>query len=147
MSDDRTRLIRLIHVARRALSLKEYAYRTLLQGTVGLDSCRDCSLQELRQILAVMEQMGFRPKLRRTPVKSSQRGHLCTEAQRTYIEGLWHLASREKTEKSLRAIIRRIAHVDDMRFLTKPQASRVILCLRDIADKAGFDPDRGPVRE
>ena len=51
------------------------------------------------------------------------------------------MASRKKDEKSLRAMIKRIGHVDDIRFLKKTDATNVILALRDITKKAGFDPD------
>lgn len=135
---DRCRLIKLIHIGKKKLDLDDEVYRALLLGVTGASSCRDCSLPELEQILAAMKKLGFRPK--HLPVKPLQRGRFCTEAQRSYIKGLWELASREKTERSLRSMIKRIAGVDDLRFLTKPGASKVILALRDIAQKAKFNP-------
>jgi len=37
---------------------------------------------------------------------------------------------------------RRICGIDDPRFLSKASAIKLILALRDIAEKAGFNPDR-----
>jgi hypothetical protein len=61
--------------------------------------------------------------------------------QEYYIRGLWALASRAKDEKSLRRMVKRIGKTDDIRFLPRRAASAVILALRDICWKAGFNPD------
>jgi hypothetical protein len=67
---------------------------------------------------------------------------MISQRQEYYIKGLWALASRAKDEKSLRKIIKRIAKVDDIRFLPRKAASAVILALRDICWKAGINPDK-----
>jgi hypothetical protein len=54
------------------------------------------------------------------------------------------LASRAKDAKPLDRMVKRIGGVDNIRFLTRLAARKVILALRDIADKAGFDPDAPP---
>jgi hypothetical protein len=51
------------------------------------------------------------------------------------------LASRKKDEASLRAMIKRGDRADDIRFLRKENARKVILALRDICRKAGYNPD------
>jgi hypothetical protein len=57
---------------------------------------------------------------------------------------LWDLASRKKDYESLREMIYRIGGVSDIRFLKKTAAQKVILALRDITKKAGFNPDAPP---
>jgi len=58
------------------------------------------------------------------------------------IEEFWGLASRSKTERLLRVMIKQICGVDHPNFLTKASATKVISALREIAEKAGFNPDR-----
>ena len=88
--------------------------------------------------------LGFSYKHRK-PVSSSpaeQHPDHISARQEYYIRGLWKLASRNKDEKSLRAMVKRIGGVDDISFLPRKKAAAVIQALRDIAGKAGFNPDR-----
>jgi hypothetical protein len=57
------------------------------------------------------------------------------------------LASRKKDETSLRAMIKRIGGVEDIRFLKRTDAQKVILALRDITGKAGYNPDEPPGKD
>lgn len=144
-AEQRKRWIKLIHTAKNALGLDEEAYRAILEGE-GLSSSKEItSPQQFRNVMDAFRALGFpskpsRLKKLRPTIENS--GYLCTRRQLFYILGLWELASRKKDENSLRALVKRVAGVDDLRFLTKKQASAVILALRDIARKAGFDPDK-----
>jgi hypothetical protein len=69
---------------------------------------------------------------------------MISSRQEYYIRGLWDLASRIKDETSLRRMIKRIGGVDNIQWLTRENARKVILALRDIALKAGYNPDRPP---
>jgi hypothetical protein len=139
--------IRVIHVAKREVGIDDESYRNILQGCAGVDTAKDIkTVAQFKMVMHTFEKLGFRRQKqpqKRLPVNESERGKLCTERQRYYIKGLWELASNNKDEKSLHAMLKRIAHVDDLRFLDKKNASAVILALRDITQKAGFDPD-GP---
>jgi hypothetical protein len=135
----------VIHVAKKALSLDDAAYRGILSGA-GLSSSSEIeTAMQFDSVMKAFVALGFRYRENRKtlPVTDAQRGNLCTEPQREYIKGLWELASRARDEKSLRAMIKRIGGVDDLRFLTKKKATAVILALRDVAWKAGINPD-GP---
>jgi len=124
----------IIHIAKKRLGLSDKAYRAMLLESSGVRSAAD--LKNDTQYFALMRALraaGFQPE---------HQEHGCTKAQRCYIEGLWQLASRSKTERSLRAMIMRICGIEHPRFLTKAAATKVILALRDIAEKAGFNPDK-----
>ncbi len=136
----RTHLVKLIHIAKKELCLEDDVYRAVLFGVVGKTSCSACTIVELNEVFETLKKAGFKIR-KKLPVQEKQRNHFCTERQRYYIKGLWELASQNKTEKSLSAIIKRIAGVDDLRFLKKEDATKVILALRDIAKQAGYDPD------
>jgi hypothetical protein len=72
---------------------------------------------------------------------------MISSRQEYYIRGLWDLASRAKNEASLRGMIKRIGGVENIQWLTRENARKVILALRDIARKAGYNPDHPPDRE
>lgn len=148
---DRKRWIAVLHVARKDRGLDEAAYRALLEGASGVDSAAGIeTAAQFDSAMAAFKTLGFRFKAssrKAMPVTDSERNNLCTERQRYYIKGLWELASRARDERSLRAMLKRIGGVDDMRFLTKKAASSMILALRAIAWKAGYNPDRSPGRE
>ena len=142
----RNRKLAAVHVLKKNLALDDTAYRDIIESVTGKRSAAACSDIELKTLLSRLHAVGRRrsPKL---PVRPEERGNLCSEAQRSYIKGLWALASREKTDSSLRAMIKRIAGVDDLRFLDASGARKVILALRDIALKAGFNPDHPAKRK
>jgi hypothetical protein len=136
----------LIHVAKKQLGLDEEAYRAILSGA-GVSSAKEITTYEqLNAVMGAFLHLGFLPSGRKPGVKyrsavSGTANGMISKRQEYYIRGLWDLASRAKDEKSLRRIIRRIGKVDDIAFLPRRSASAVILALRDICWKAGFNPD------
>ena len=148
MFRNRTERLALIHLACKDRSLDEEAYRGLLSGAAGVDSAALLETEEqFESVMKAFSKLGFvraPAKKKRLSVKDEQRNDYCTDRQLYYIKGLWELASKAKDEGSLRTMVKRIGHVDDLRFLPKGAASSVILALRDICWKAGFNPD-GPV--
>jgi hypothetical protein len=67
-------------------------------------------------------------------------------AQLEYIKGMWQTCARNKSDEALLAFVNRIAQVKALRFLTVHTAQQVILDLRDMMVKAGFDPDTSRVQ-
>ena len=133
----------IIHVAKKQLGLDDEAYRAILSGA-GLSSAKDIKTDEQYSIImGAFTRLGFLPSgragLKRNTVPNT-RG-MITNRQEYYIKGLWALASRVKDEKSLKRMVKRIGKVDDVRFLTRRTASALILALRDICWKAGYNPD------
>jgi hypothetical protein len=134
----------LIHVAKKSAGITDEDYRSLLSGAAGIESAADLEYEhQFNAVMKAFENLGFKSagKLKRTDTKSKRSREWISARQEYYIRGLWALASRKKDEKSIRALIKRIVKVDDIRFMKKEDAAKVILALRDIAGKAGFDPD------
>ena len=133
-----------IHIAKKMLGISDADYRALLLKSTGVRSAAD--LKNDTQYFALMRAFrarGYKPFYQsRWERRVREQDFHCSGAQRRYIKGLWRLASRSKTERSLRAMIRRIGGVDDLRFLSRAKAIAVILALRKMAEKAGFNPDR-----
>lgn len=127
-----------IHTAKNVLKLSDESYRAILAAANVASSTEISTWEQFDTVMACFKKLGFVSK----KVDSEPRAkNMITKKQEYYIKGLWELASKNKTESSLRALIKRIADVDDIRFLSKANASKVILALREIAKAAGFNPD------
>ena len=140
----------IIHLARKRLGLDDEAYRAILSGA-GVSSSKDIETDaQFNTVMAAFVRLGFLPsghgvnKYRSTV--SGANPAMISRRQEYYIKGLWSLASRAKDEKSLRLMIKRIGKADDISFLSRRSASALILALRDICWKAGFNPDEEGTR-
>lgn len=139
MADEkRKKLIQLVHVGKSNLNWDDAAYRAFLQGEWGKESAADMTVGELESALKAMRKAGFASKPRR--VRPEEKGR-ATTAQLEYIKGMWAVCARNKSDEALLAFVKRIAHIDALRFLDVASARQVILALRDMMAKAGFDPD------
>jgi phage gp16-like protein len=145
--------IRVLHVAKRQCGLDDEAYRALLWGAAGVESSSGVTTwRQYDDCLAAFKKLGFKvqsksggeSELKEAEPQEGRQEGMISSRQEYYIRGLWDLASRTKSEASLRKMTRRIGGVDDVRWLTREGAGKVILALRDIARKAGRDPDCAP---
>lgn len=66
--DQRARMLRLVHVARRSLQLDEESYRDLLEVSTGKRSAAKLSIGELERTLQALKALGFVP----TPKKEQE---------------------------------------------------------------------------
>jgi hypothetical protein len=133
----RKKLIQLIHIGKAKMGLSNEAYRAFLDGVCGRDSAAKMTVRQLEQALRAMRKNGFEQAPNR--VKPEEKGG-ATPAQLEYVKGMWARCARNKSDKALAAFVKRIAGVDALRFLTVRTAKDVILALRDMMIKAGFDP-------
>jgi hypothetical protein len=137
--DRRQKLIQLIHIGRNKLALTDDAYRAMLRGVSGKDSCSAMTMAELDRALKAIKSAGFRVE-KKIPLKNEEIG-MANPDQLSYIKGMWELVGRYKAEWALNSFINRIAHVKTMRFLDVKGAQKVITALRAMMVKAGYDPD------
>ena len=144
---DRAKLIQLIHIGKAKLGMNQDSYGAFLFGLTGKFSCADLNEYDLNRVLSCMRQAGFRIQqqrgAKRLPVAPSDVAY-ASPRQVYYIKGLWDLASRNPTETALRHFIHRITGVDDLRFIPKEKVQAVILAIKDITQKAWFNPERPP---
>jgi len=134
----RKKLIQLIHIGKAKMALGDDAYRSFLEGVTGKNSCADMTGRQLEAVLRAMRRNGFTQLLNR--VQPEEQG-MANPAQLEYIKGMWQKCARNKNDSALLAFVNRIAGVKSLRFLTVHTAQKVILALRDMMVKAGFDPD------
>lgn len=132
MTNRRTQLIQLIHVAKRELCMADDSYRLLLGGMPELDgkrSSKDLNLYQLRSVLEEMKRRGFKVKPK-APGKAGNRP-LADDAQSRKIRSLWLSlydmgAVRDPSEQALAHFVANRFKVDDLRWLNSAQASQVI---------------------
>jgi hypothetical protein len=138
--------IALIHAAKKRLGLDDHAYRAVL-SRAGVESAADIRTDgQFNIVMSTFSELGFVSNRAGRGVKyrkpaAGDNPDFISKRQEYYIRGLWDLASRAKDERGLRRLVRRIGKVDDISFLPRRNAGAVILALRDICWKAGFNPD------
>lgn len=141
-TDPRTRLIRLIHVARRELQMDDDSYRQMLSNIPALGgrtSSADLGLKGLELVMAQLKAKGFvvRAKVSKAPKKSiaQQSRSLADDAQSKKIRSLWlelHDAGvvRDPSESALANYVCRVAKIEALQWLNTSQASNVIETLK-----------------
>jgi hypothetical protein len=145
MQNQKSRLA-IIHLAKKQLGLDDEAYRAILSGA-GVTSAKDIETElQFNTVMGAFLHLGFLPSRHGGLNKyhsaiPGTNPAMISRRQEYYIKGLWALASRAKDEKSLQHMVKRIGKVDDISFLSRRAASALILALRDICWKAGFNPD------
>ena len=147
MLQDRNKKLAAIHIAKKELKLNDEAYRAILSGA-GVYSASEIKTEsQYTIIMQGFKNLGYvlikknKSNYDFKKKRSGGGGNRITSRQEYYIRGLWDLASRVRSEESLNALILRIGKVIDISHLTVRNASKVILALRDICKKAGFNPD------
>jgi len=134
----RGKLIRLVHIGKSKMGLTDDTYRAFIDGITGKISCVEMTVRQLESVLRAMRKHGF--PLAPNRVKAEEKGR-ASAAQLEYIKGMWAKCARNKSDRALRVFVSRIAKVKSLRFLTERSAQDVILALRDMMTKAGYDPD------
>ncbi|WP_353189570.1 regulatory protein GemA [Pandoraea pnomenusa] len=125
-SADRQRLIRLIHVAKRDLSMDDDTYRQILRRFGKRASSAELSVPDLERVLEHMKRCGFKVRPKAKPSRA-----LAQDRQSKKIRALWlflhHLqAVKNPSEEALAAYVKRITGVDALQWIDGAQAERLI---------------------
>jgi hypothetical protein len=138
----------LIHLAKTSVGITDEDYRSLLSGAAGINSAADLEYEyQFNAVMKAFENLGFK-NTQRGEAKTKTRPQWTDEwggtaAQRAKIEVMWRTCARNKSDRALRAFIKRITHVDHPRFLNAFLARKVIIALEVMMRKAGFNPETG----
>lgn len=146
---NRQRLIRLIHVAKRDLSLDDETYRSILQRFGRKESSSDLTVPELEQVLEHLKRSGFKVRSKGKPakpkaVKTKPSRPLAQDAESKKIRALWLFlhelgAVKNPSEEALATYVKRIAGVDALQWISGEQAERLIETMKKWAMR--FLPD------
>ena len=135
---DRSKLIQLIHVAKKEIGLSDEDYRAILESSAKKSSCSNMNVFELDEVLKTMNKLGFK----KLETKESEVGWNTSRVQMDYIKGMWELVARDKSERALYRFIKRITGADHPRFMGAVEAQKVIIALRKMMTNAGLNPDK-----
>lgn len=135
--DERSRLIKLIHVGRRELAMDDDSYRAMLANIPALEgatSTKDLPVPKLHAVLELLKRKGFKvvPK---AAGKGKPDRKLADDAQSKLIRHLWltlHESGkvRDPSERALAAYVCRIAKIEALQWLDTAGASKVIETLK-----------------
>lgn len=132
-SNDRTRLIKLIHVGRRELSMDEDTYRAILKDKTGHDSAADCSVPQLERLLGHLKSAGFKVKVSSSTGVQRKGGSraMADDDQSRMIRGIWlELHSmgivRDASEAAMASFVCRHTKIEALQWLSSKRASSVI---------------------
>jgi phage gp16-like protein len=143
--NDAKRLLQLVQIGRRDLSLDEEDYRALLEGVTGQRSAKGLKAAQLEAVLTAMKGIGFKPKAK-SPAKGRQMSppsHARVKAPEVRkLRAIWITMAqdgfvRDGSEDALASYAKRIttthnngAGVASLEWLTSAQASRVLESLK-----------------
>lgn len=141
---NRNSLIKLIHVAKRELTLEDDVYRMLLEAETNKTSCSKMSIKELEKVLAAMESKGFKRKVNSTkkpfkkrlsPKSGKSKNTVIDKARSIWITMAQHGFVKDRSENALDKYTQRILKhqkdkVDCIAWCDEWQAGRVVEVLK-----------------
>ena len=134
-----TSQIRKIHTIKSRLGLDEDLYREMLMS-FGVCTSKDLTFTEAAVLLDILENKAVERNLwKKQPKKyedMDRRDKMATPPQLRMIKGKWrdicYVNNDEIATKSLRKFLKTKFKVDDIRFLTKAKANKVIQAIKGI---------------
>lgn len=131
----RNKLIGIVHVGKKQLSMDEHTYREFLKQHGGSDSCKTMTDAGLDRVLKAMRAAGLQPSKKQSP-KSRDKAR-SAKTQLDKVRAIWidmHRLGivRNGTEDGLRAYVKRIVGFDRVEWLNRDTraASTVIESLK-----------------
>lgn len=120
-ANNRQRLIRLIHVAKRDLAMDDETYRAILQRIGNKVSSADLTVPELEKVLEYLKRSGFKVRSKAKPAQAKPSRPLAQDGESKKIRALWLFLHelgvvRDPSEAALAHYVRRIGGVDDLRW-------------------------------
>ena len=136
-ADQRARLIKLIHVAKRELGMDDGTYRAMLQGAGGADSTAAMDLPALERVYKRARQVGFEVKYKADSWRTDQSANYKRAARplERKVWAMWYALGREgklqtPTPAALQAFVKRQTGVDHVRWCNDCQLHELIEALK-----------------
>lgn len=139
MTADRTRLIRLIHVAVRELALPEESYRDLLERLTGKRSSAKLKPAELETVLAELKRLGFKPqRAKKAGAMPQDKSPQARKVRALWIELGKAGAVRDRSEAALQHWFAKQTGIEHMRFARAEHFNTAIEALKDWCHREGL---------
>ena len=125
--------IKKIHTLKNILGIDENLYRELL-CELGVNSSKELNYSQAKMFIEILEDKAVECNLWKKQLKKYEEldrdKQMATDAQLRMIEGLWqeicYFDDEKYAKTSLRKFLKSKHKVDDVMFLTKQKASKVI---------------------
>lgn len=131
--------IALVHVARRDLDMADEVYRSMLREVAGVASSADLTESGFLAVMARFQRLGFQGR----PAPLGERIGMATDAQLSYIRGLWSQWLGRPDEAALTAWLGRKFHVSAIRFLDVVSAQKAIEGLKRMVERKAIAKNEG----
>ncbi|MGY3943362.1 gp16 family protein [Aeromonas tecta] len=140
--NDAKRLLKLVQVGRRELSLDEEDYRALLESVTGARSAKDLKAAQLEAVVKAMKGLGFKVKVSATSHRSPPSTAHVQAPEVRKLRAVWITMSQDGllhdgSEDALGSFIRRMTAnanggvgINRAEWLTSVQAERVLEALK-----------------
>lgn len=126
LNNERLRLTRLVHVARRDLGMDDDAYRAILRGKFGVTSSSDLNIAGLNSLIDHFKRCGFKPKATAKDKLPTPHKKLAATKEEIEAKIALQLKALDKPWQYAHAVARRIhADVSAFEFLTVEQLGDV----------------------
>ena len=130
-ANNRQRLIRLIHVAKRDLQMDDDSYRAVLVKVAKKTSAADLTVPELERTLEHLKRCGFKVRSKGKPAKAAPSRPMAQDPEAKKIRALWLFlhelgAVQNPSEEALAAYVKRITKVDALQWINGYQAETLI---------------------
>lgn len=128
-----TSQIKRIHTLKALIGLDNDLYKDILMS-FGVQSSKNLTYTEADILLEILEEKAIKQKLWFKPLKKyenlNRSNNMATQSQLRMIEGMWreicYFDNDDFAKTSLRKFLQHKFHVDDILFLTKSAARKVI---------------------
>lgn len=129
-SNQKPRLIQLIHIAKSQLGIDDDTYRNMLKQLTQKDSTKQLTVGQLNRVIAHLQGLGFKIKSKTNPKQVAAK-----DPQSQKIRALWrelheHGHVTDNTEVALSAYVKRITGIESLAWLNTAQASQIIETLK-----------------
>jgi phage gp16-like protein len=129
-ADARNRELAAIHVGKKALGLDDPTYRAMLWTVARVESARDLDYAGRRAVLEHMRQRGFeRPVNRPAPADHGKKPQVPADRQALVDKLEAQLAAAARPWNYVRAMAKRMFHVDQLEWATAEQLRKIVAAL------------------
>jgi hypothetical protein len=139
--------IKKIHTLTNILGLDDELYREMLLK-FGVSSCKDLSLKDTCRFIDILEVQAIGVNKWQKPKEKydelSNRADMATPSQLRKIEAMWvdflkisygKEVRRSVARKSLRKLLLRLYHINDLRFLERDKVSKVLKTIESMINR------------
>lgn len=150
-ANDKTRnlLLAKVHVAKKQLGLDDDAYEGVLMRVAAVTSAKDCTVPQLRLVVADFERRGFTSTAKK-PGQPRRADHALARKARVMWISLAHLcAVREepdaaiRADKGLEAFAKRQLKCTRFQWADQNQGEKLVEGLKKWAERHGWDQTQG----